>query len=176
MRKVKYIKKEVSVSYHDLIWRDAVVIVVVEQASIFARRLLGLGVLGGLLLVPAALEVQVTHFHQRDQTGRPLQLPVDLARCVPVARAFAALIAFGRPRLQANTNGFFPASTFDTALVDERASHEESPDRPDGEKEREEKIVLYVRGLLCFSMRRPDAFQFGPRTRMHLAADDAADT
>jgi len=165
MRKVKYIKKEVSVSYHDLIWRDAVVIVVVEQASIFARRL-GLGVLGGLLLFPAALEVQVTHFHQRDQTGRPLQLPVDLARCVPVARAFAALIAFGRPRLQANTYGLFPASTFDT-LVDERASHEESPDRPDGEKEsaREEKIVLYVGAFVLFNEGRPDAFQFGPRTR-----------
>jgi hypothetical protein len=176
MRKVKYIKKEVSVSYHDLIWRDAVVIVVVEQASIFARRL-GLGVLGGLLLFPAALEVQVTHFHQRDQTGRPLQLPVDLARCVPVARAFAALIAFGRPRLQANTYGLFPASTFDT-LVDERASHEESPDRPDGEKEseRERKKLSSMWGLLCFSMRGAQTLFNLDHVRVHLRADDAADT
>lgn len=143
-----------SVSYHDLIGRDAVVIVVVE-ASIFAWRL-RLG--GGLLLVPAALEVQVTHFHQRDQTGRPLQLPVDLARRVPVARAFAALIAFGRPRLQANTVPM-QHPLFDPLWLT-RASREQSPP---GWREREEKSSSCCGGFCAFSMRRPDAFQFGPR-------------
>lgn len=143
-------KKEVSVSYHDFIWRDAVVIVVVEQASIFAHRLLGLGVLGGLLLVPAALEVQVTHFHQRDQTGRSLQLPVDLARCVPVARTFAALIAFGRPRLQANTNGFFPSQhplLIPLWLTSERLTRSRPTARM--ERKRERKKLSSMCGGFC---------------------------
>lgn len=145
--KVKYIKKGVwSVSYHDLIWRDAVVIVVVE-ASIFALGL-GLGVLGGLLLFPAALEVQVTRFHQRDQTGRPLQLPVDLARRVPVARAFAALIAFGRPRLQANTVPM-QQPLWILWLTNERLTRSRPTARM--ERKREEKIVLYVGAFVLFN-------------------------